>query len=88
MPDTCLVWHLGFEGLLRHQERGRQVFQVVNAIDTAYRLQASSADERPSAHALQGHLFEAARILMREDPGVLTKVCAWFQEKGFANVKC
>lgn len=87
-PLGALVWHLGFQGLLRHQDRGRQLFRVVNAIATAYRLQASSAAESLSAQTLQDHLFEAAGILVRENPGVLTKVCGWFREKGFANVKC
>jgi hypothetical protein len=36
VPDTCWVWHLGFQGLLRHQGRGRQVFGVVNAIVLAH----------------------------------------------------
>ncbi len=86
--DKCSVWHLSFEGLLRLGNRAREVRKVVNQIDTAYRLQASSSDERFTAQQLQNYLFEAAHILIREDTGHLRQTCQWFVDRGFTNMPC
>ncbi len=86
--DKCSVWHFSFEGLLRLGDRARKVRKVVNKIDTAYRLQASGAEEKLSAQGIQDHLFEAARILVKGDKDHLKKACQWFIVKGFTDLPC
>jgi len=86
--DKCVAWHLSFEGLFRLGERARAVRKVVDTIDTAYRLQASTADEQLAAQDLQNYLFEAAQTLVRGDRDHLKKACQWFIDKGFGDLPC
>ena len=86
--DKCSVWHFSFEGLLRLGDRAREVRKVVNEIDTAYRLQATGLEKSMGGQELQDYLFEAARILVREDKEHLKKTCQWFMGKGFTDLPC
>lgn len=86
--DKCWVWHFSFDGLFRLGARAREVRKVVNGIDTAYRLQASEADEQLTAQELQDYLYEAAKILVRGDKDHLKKTCEWFIDKGFRDIPC
>jgi len=81
---ACKVWLVTFQRLLSSDFGGastlpayqaRAVAQVVNAIPTRYGLTGSKGY---SAESLQDYLFEAARLLMREDRPVLEEVCKWF----------
>jgi predicted acylesterase/phospholipase RssA len=89
---TCVAWHFSFEGLLRGsdlpQPKAREIRRVVNEIDTAYRLQASHPERAFTAQELQDHLFEAARVLVREDRTHLRQACEWFADKGFTDLPC
>lgn len=86
--DKCWTWHLSFESLLRHGDRAKAVRKVVNEIDTAYRLQATGLEKSMGGQELQDYLFEAARILVREDKEHLKKTCQWFMGKGFTDLPC
>jgi hypothetical protein len=84
----CSAWHFTFQGLLFRTDlppRAKVVGEVVNRISTQYRLHAPGAHP---AQELQDLLFEAARILVRQDTASRKKACLWFRDHGFPNLPC
>jgi hypothetical protein len=90
----CAAWHLTFQRLILAESRGDSwarspdripsgddVGWVVDRIRTRYNLSgpAPYTDEQ-----LQNYLFEAARLLVREDRESYEKACTWFRSNGFA----
>src|SRR5437867_6673897 len=64
--------------------RGEEVGKVVNEISTQYRLQAPGH----TPQQLQDYLYEAARLLVREDLENRRQACAWFHGHGFTDLPC
>ena len=90
-PDgpRCSVWHLTFQRLVKRfwpslSARGEEVGKVVNEISTQYRLQAPGH----TPQQLQDYLYEAARLLVREDLENRRQACAWFHGHGFTDLPC
>lgn len=84
----CSAWHFTFQGLLFRTDlppRAKVVGEVVNRISTQYRLHAPGGHP---ARELQDLLFEAARILVRQDTASRKKACLWFRDHGFPNLPC
>jgi len=84
----CAAWHITFQGLLVRSDLpsdAKDVGAAVDSILTRYRLEAPGD---PSPEELQRQLFEAARILVRQDENTLQKVCQWFRINGFNDLPC
>lgn len=95
----CSAWHISFQRLLSHNfiaagdfagdldryRHARQVGLVVNSTPTRYQL---TGVEPFTTKELQDYIYEAGRLLVREDrdprkevSGPLQKTCRWFTEE-------
>ena len=84
----CSAWHITLQGLLVRDDLppgARAVGKTVNQILTRYRLESPDA---ASAKELQNQLFEAAKILVRQDERTLRKACEWFRANGVSGLGC
>ncbi len=86
----CMAWHVTFERLLSTDFEGygygqlaAQVASLVNRIPTRYKL-AAPEDARPEV--LQNALFDAARLLIKEDRDAADRACQWFRAHGLAEL--
>ncbi len=95
----CQVWTLNFDRLhalagYRHfariiseprpkldEERIEGLYKVATSIKTRFRLIGPAGMNQES---LQRALYEAAHVLVRDDPTVLPQVCDWFKKRGLA----
>jgi hypothetical protein len=85
----CSVWHLSFQRLVERfwpdlPKAAKRVEKVANQISTQFRLQASGY----TAQQLQESLYEAARLLVKEDVENRRRACVWFQKHGFTDLRC
>jgi NTE family protein len=99
----CGIWHISFARLSSvafgappgsvsvwsgaasvHPDLER-LWDLINRIATRYRLTGLD-DCDPSE--LQAALWDAARVLVREDKGPLGKLCAWLEDNGLASDRC
>ena len=83
---ACLAWHVTFDRLLAGElagegpgTRAADVASIVKRIQTRYAL--IGPDGR-TPEELQAALFEAARLLLREDRPALARACGWFAAHG------
>jgi len=65
--------------------QAKQIGAVVNQISTRYKLTSPAGC---SSDALQQDLYEAARLLIREDRDSLAAVCDWFAAQGAGLPGC
>lgn len=87
---SCMAWHVTYDRLLSsdfadagHGALALRVASIVNRIPTRYKL---TGPEGLTPETLQEALFDAARLLMKEDRTALMRVCQWFRTHGLVDL--
>ena len=89
-PIACGVLHINYQRLQalatnarsrserEKAEKLKSLYETVNSIPTRYKL---IGPENMEEKKVQETLFEAAKVLFREDQEALRFVCSWFNER-------
>jgi predicted acylesterase/phospholipase RssA len=83
--QPCLVWLISFNRLHWISARFKTLETRLNQIATRYTL---TSPTKQAPRELQTSLYEAANILVQQDPEALAELCAWLRPRAIHLPRC